>query len=268
MTMPMTLRLALVQADTRWHDPAGNRELYGAQVRRLAPDCDLVVLPETFLSGFSNDAAALAEGMDGENVRWLASLAAECQVVVAGSLVIKAEDGRAVNRFIWMPPDGQAVIYDKRHLFRMANEHERYAPGAQRPIIEFGGLRIFPAVCYDLRFPVWLRNRLGPGGRMEYDLLLLVANWPKPRRQHWRTLLQARAIENLAYVAAVNRVGSDGNQIDYAGDSAVIDFLGQPMVELGGQPQAAIVELDRAPLDAHRQRFPAQMDADRFSADW
>lgn len=264
----MTLRLALIQADTRWHDAPGNRELYGTEVRRLAAQADVLLLPETFLSGFSNDAAAVAEGMDGEGIAWLRALAAECAVVIAGSLVIKGSDGRAVNRFVWMPPDGELVIYDKRHLFRMAKEHERYAPGEHRPIIEYKGFRIFPAVCYDLRFPVWLRNRVDENGQLEYDLMLLVANWPKPRREHWRTLLRARAIENLAYVAAVNRVGTDGNQIDYAGDSAVIDFLGQPVVELGAQPQSVVVEIDRAPLDAHRKRFPAQMDADEFQADW
>ncbi len=264
----MSLRLALIQADTRWHDSRGNRELYGTEVRRLAAQADVLLLPETFLSGFSNDAAAVAEGMDGEGIAWLKALAADCGVVIAGSLVIKGSDGRAVNRFVWMAPDGELVIYDKRHLFRMAKEHERYAPGEQRPIIEYKSFRILPAVCYDLRFPVWLRNRVAENGQLEYDLMLLVANWPKPRREHWRTLLRARAIENLAYVAAVNRVGTDGNQIDYAGDSAVIDFLGQPMVELGSQPQSVVVALDRAPLDAHRKRFPAQMDADEFQADW
>ena len=264
----MSLRLALIQADTCWHDAPANRALYGAEVRRMVGAADVVLLPETFLSGFSNDAAAVAEGMDGEGVAWLRELAAECGLVVAGSLVIRGADGRAVNRFIWMPPDGHAVIYDKRHLFRMAGEHQRYAPGTTRPVISFRGFRILPAVCYDLRFPVWLRNRVGADGALEYDLMLLVANWPRPRREHWRTLLRARAIENLAYVAAVNRVGTDGNQIDYAGDSAVIDFLGQPLVELGAQPQAVIVELTREGLDAHRQRFPAQMDADGFSADW
>ncbi len=189
-------------------------------------------------------------------------------MVIAGSLVIKGNDGRAVNRFVWMAPDSPAIIYDKRHLFRMAKEHERYAPGERRPIIEYKGFRILPAVCYDLRFPVWLRNRVDANGQLEYDLMLLVANWPKPRREHWRTLLRARAIENLAYVAAVNRVGTDGNKIDYAGDSALIDFLGQPMVELGAQPQSVVVEINRAPLDAHRKRFPALMDADQFDADW
>jgi predicted amidohydrolase len=167
-----------------------------------------------------------------------------------------------------MPPGGELVWYDKWHLCRMAGEHDRYTPGERRPIIRYRGFRILPAVCYDLRFPVWLRNRVLADGSFEYDLMLLVANWPKPRREHWRTLLRARAIENLAYVAGVNRVGMDGNKIEYAGDSAVIDFLGQSLVELGQQAQQARVEIDLAALQAHRMRFPAQQDADRFEAGW
>jgi predicted amidohydrolase len=263
-----TLRLSLVQSDTRWHDAAANRELYGHEVRRAAGQTDVVILPETFLSGFSNDAAALAEGMNGESMRWLSALAAETGVVICGSLVLQDEHSNAVNRFVWMPPGGELVWYDKWHLFRMAGEHDRYTPGERRPIIRYRGFRILPAVCYDLRFPVWLRNRVLADGSFEYDLMLLVANWPKPRREHWRTLLRARAIENLAYVAGVNRVGMDGNKIEYAGDSAVIDFLGQSLVELGQQAQQARVEIDLAALQAHRMRFPAQQDADRFEAGW
>lgn len=263
-----TLRLALVQADTRWHDPVANRELYGDQVRQAAAGADVVVLPETFLSGFSNEAIKLAEGMRGESMQWLRGLARETGVVVCGSLVLQDEQARPVNRFIWMPPDGHELHYDKRHLFRMAGEHERYAAGRLRPVIEYRGFRILPSVCYDLRFPVWLRNRVRADGSLEYDLMLVVANWPKPRREPWRTLLRARAIENLCYVAGVNRVGMDGNQIEYAGDSAVIDFLGQPLVELGQQAQRACVEIDLAALRAHRLRFPAQQDADRFGVEW
>ncbi|MCB1642670.1 MAG: amidohydrolase [Xanthomonadales bacterium] len=262
-----TLRLALVQADTRWHDPAANRELYAHQVRLAAPGADIVLLPETFLSGFSNDAIKLAEGMRGESMQWLRKLAQDTGVVICGSLVLQDEQGRAVNRLVWVGPQDEHH-YDKRHLFRMAGEHERYGAGAIRPIIEYKGFRILPSVCYDLRFPVWLRNRVQADGQLEYDLMLFVANWPKPRREHWRTLLRARAIENLAYVAAVNRVGIDGNQIEYAGDSAVIDFLGQPLVELGQQAQRASVEIDLAALRAHRHRFPAQQDADSFGATW
>jgi predicted amidohydrolase len=165
-----------------------------------------------------------------------------------------------------MRPDGSFEIYDKRHLFRMAGEHERYAGGARRLIVELNGWRICPMVCYDLRFPVWTRNRRDEraAAGMDYDLILFVANWPAPRRQAWRTLLRARAIENLSYCLGVNRVGVDGNDLPYAGDSAVLDPLGEPLVDLGAQEQVVTVRLDPAVLLAHRERFPAWMDADAF----
>ncbi|TLY50139.1 MAG: amidohydrolase, partial [Gammaproteobacteria bacterium] len=173
---------------------------------------------------------------------------------------------RCVNRLVWMRPDGSFETYDKRHLFRMAKEHERYAGGEQRLIVELNGWRICPMVCYDLRFPVWIRNRHGKheSDRFDYDLSIFVANWPSPRREPWRTLLRARAIENLCYVVGVNRVGIDGNDLSYSGDSAAVDFVGAPLVELGAQEQVITVALDAQALAAHRERFPAWMDADEF----
>jgi predicted amidohydrolase len=262
---PSLLRVSLVQGATRWHDAAANRDYYGGLVRSLRGQSDLVILPETFLSGFTTDTLGQAEPMDGEGVRWLRALAVEVDAVVTGSLVIR-EGQKCVNRLIWARPDGSCEFYDKRHLFRMAGEHERYADGKQRLIVELNGWRICPQVCYDLRFPVWLRNRHDPGiGRFDYDLILFVANWPAPRRNAWSTLLQARAIENLSYCIGVNRVGEDGNGIAYAGDSAAIDFLGKPLALLGAQEQIVTVSLDPAALSAFRQRFPAWMDADAFS---
>jgi predicted amidohydrolase len=165
-----------------------------------------------------------------------------------------------------MRPDGTHVQYDKRHLFRMAGEHERYAGGNERVVVELAGWRICPLVCYDLRFPVWSRNRYDRAAeRFDYDLLVYVANWPSARRHPWRSLLPARAIENLSYCVGVNRVGIDGNDLHYAGDSMALDFVGQPLVELGAQEQVVTVVLDRAQLAAHRQRFPAWMDADEFT---
>jgi omega-amidase len=260
-----TLNISLVQGATRWHDAPANRAYYGELVRRVAAHSDLVVLPETFLSGFSNDTKASADTMDGPGLAWLRELAGEAEAVITGSLAIREGDS-VYNRLIWMKPDGSFLQYDKRHLFRMAGEHHRYGGGNQRLVVELKGWRILPQVCYDLRFPVWLRNRRredAPGG-MDYDLALFVANWPAPRRGPWRTLLRARAIENLAYVIGVNRVGVDGNDLPYAGDSAVIDPLGEALVELGAQEQAVTVRLDPAPLHAHRERFPAWMDADDF----
>jgi predicted amidohydrolase len=263
-----TLNVTLVQGATRWHDAPANREYYGALVRSVAGRSDLIVLPETLLSGFSNDTRASAEDMDGEGVAWMRTLAGEVNAVVTGSLAIREGD-KVYNRLIWARPDGSYAQYDKRHLFRMAGEHTRYGGGTQRLIVELKGWRILPQVCYDLRFPVWLRNRRleSAAGGMEYDLALFVANWPAPRRQPWRTLLRARAIENLAYVVGVNRVGVDGNELPYAGDSAVIDAVGEALAELGAQEQVVTVAIDPAPLLQHRERFPAWMDADAFTLD-
>jgi omega-amidase len=259
------LRVSLVQADTIWHEPAANRAMYGELIAPLAGRTDLVLLPETFTSGFSNEALASAEDMDGPTVAWIRDQARQLDAVVTGSVQIR--DGQGVyNRLLWATPDGGLKHYDKRHLFRMAKEHERYAAGRERLTVELKGWRVCPLVCYDLRFPVFIRNRYGVEApeRFDYDLLLFVANWPSPRRYAWQTLLRARAIENLSYVAAVNRVGTDGNGHAYSGDSAALDFLGQPLLEFGAQPQVATTTLPAAALAAHRERFPAQLDADRF----
>lgn len=259
------LRVSLVQGDTIWHDPEANRAMYAAMCAPLAGRTDVVILPETFTSGFSNEAIAQAEGMDGPTLPWMQALARSLDAAVTGSVQIRTEAG-VYNRLFWVQPDGEVFHYDKRHLFRMANEHERYAAGRDRLVVEWKGWRICPLVCYDLRFPVFIRNRFGvdAADRFDYDLVLFVANWPAPRRMAWRTLLHARAIENLAYVAAVNRVGSDGNGIAYHGDSLVVDFLGQPLADLALVPQVATVNLSAEALAQHRERFPAQLDADRF----
>ena len=261
------LKVSLVQGATRWHDASANRDYYGALVRQ-ARGSDLIVLPETLLSGFSNDTRVSAETMDGEGVAWLLALATEVRAVLCGSVAIREND-IVYNRLLWVRPDGSFAQYDKRHLFRMAGEHTRYGGGSERLIVELKGWRILPQVCYDLRFPVWLRNRrlATAAGGMDYDLAVFVANWPALRRQPWRTLLRARAIENLSYVVGVNRVGVDGNEIAYAGDSAVIDPLGEALMELGTQEQVTTVTLDPLALLAHRERFPAWMDADGFSLD-
>ncbi|HZP68019.1 MAG TPA: amidohydrolase [Rudaea sp.] len=258
------LRVSLVQGATRWHDLPGNRRYYGELVRPLAGSTDLVVLPETFTSGFTNETLGNAETMQGESLVWLKGLAADTGATITGSMVVR-EGERCFNRLVWMRPDGTFELYDKRHLFRMAKEHERYGGGERRLVVELAGWRICPMVCYDLRFPVWIRNRYDrTAERFDYDALIFVANWPSARRYAWSTLLRARAIENLSYCVGVNRVGIDGNELHYSGDSAVVDFLGQPLVELGAQEQVVTTVLDPAPLLAHRERFPAWMDADDF----
>ena len=260
------LRVSLVQGDTRWHDPEGNRRMYAGLIAPLAGATDLVVLPETFTSGFSNEALAQAEGMDGPTVGWMREQAARLGAVVTGSVQLRVGGG-VFNRLLWATPEGGLHHYDKRHLFRMAREHERYAAGRDPITVELKGWRIRPLVCYDLRFPVFIRNRFGheAAGRFDYDLLLFVANWPAPRRHAWQTLLRARAIENLSYVVGVNRAGTDGNGIAYSGDSAALDFLGMPLLELDEKPQVATAVLSGAKLAEHRERFPAQLDADRFT---
>ncbi|AVP97983.1 amidohydrolase [Ahniella affigens] len=259
------LRVSLIQAATVWHDADANRALYGKLIRGLKGQTDLIVLPETFTSGFSNDAIHRAESMQGETVAWLRQKAAEVGAVITGSVVMR--DGESVfNRLLWASPDGDVQHYDKRHLFRMAKEHERYAAGKERLIVSLHGWRICPLVCYDLRFPVFMRNGrdADQAGGMHYDLLLFVANWPAPRRHPWRTLLRARAIENLCYVVGVNRVGRDGNELDYAGDSAVIDMVGEALVDCGSEPIVVTQTLSWSKLQGHRDRFPAWMDADAF----
>ena len=264
------LRVSLVQGDTRWHDPAANRDHYAALVAPLAGATDLVILPETFTSGFSNDAIGQAEGMDGPTVAWIRERARALDAAVTGSVQLRVDAGdgatRVCNRLLWATPDGGLAHYDKRHLFRYAGEHQRYAAGRERLCVEWKGWRINPQVCYDLRFPVFCRNRhdVERPGQLDFDLQIFVANWPSARAHAWKTLLRARAIENLCYVAAVNRVGTDGNGLAYDGDSAAIDFLGQAQVQAHGREQVLTTALSAIALAAHRERFPAMLDADAF----
>lgn len=263
------LRVSLVQGDTVWQDPEANRRKYGELIAPLAGATDLVLLPETFTSGFSNEVQG-AEGMEGPTVAWIREQAERLGAVVCGSVQIRdlrADGSEGVfNRLLWATPEGALRQYDKRHLFRMAKEHERYAGGRQRLTVALKDWRVCPLVCYDLRFPVFIRNRFDneAAGRFDYDLLVFVANWPSARRYAWQTLLRARAIENLCCVAAVNRAGRDGNDIDYSGDSVALDELGMPILELGTGEQVATATFSAAALARHRERFPAQLDADAF----
>jgi len=259
------LRISLVQGATLWHDPAGNRDYYGDLVAPLRGITDVVLLPETFTSGFSNDATGNAETMDGPTVEWMRAQSRALDAAVCGSVQLRVGDG-VFNRLLWATPDGELRHYDKRHLFRYAREHERYAAGRERLTVEWKGWRICPLVCYDLRFPVYSRNRFDVErpGALDYDLLLYVANWPAARAYPWKTLLRARAIENLCYVAGLNRIGTDGNGLAYAGDSAVIDFLGHPVSECTDEEVVVTTTLLASELAAHRERFPAMLDGDAF----
>ena len=253
------LTLALVQTELAWEDAAANRTELGRQLDTIV-DADVAVLPEMFSTGFSMASETLAEPMDGPTISWLRERAHSDNRVICGSFIARDGD-RCYNRFVWMRPDGTCEVYDKRHLFRMADEHRHYAEGAVRLTVEHAGWRICPLVCYDLRFPVWSRA----AGTI--DLYLYVANWPARRDAHWRTLLAARAIENQAYVAGVNRVGVDGNGLEYCGSSLAVDFSGNLLSDLGATPGIQTVRLARAGLEEWRTAFPAHLDADRYSID-
>lgn len=261
------LRTTLVQCDLRWEEPEANCRLLEEQLGELdGRETDLIVLPEMFSTGFTMNSRKMAEPMaQSRAVTWLSDQAQQRNCVVTGSVAI-VEEGEYFNRLVWARPDGSLASYDKRHLFRMAGEHERYAMGHERVIVTLKGFRLLLTVCYDLRFPVWLRQSPGPDEHFEYDAIVCVANWPAPRRHPWRTLLQARAIENLCPVIGVNRVGEDANGRHYSGDSMLVDFKGEAIID---EPQdSAFIKtatLDRGALEAFREKFPAWRDADHFT---
>lgn len=254
------MRLTIVQTDLIWEAPDDNRVRLGHLLAPLTGQTDLVVLPEMFTTGFSMNAPALAEPMDGLTVRWLQQQAAQLNAAVVGSFICREKE-RFYNRLIAALPDGVLHGYDKRHLFGLGREDQTYTAGKQRLIFEWKGWRICPLICYDLRFPVWSRQ---PSDAPPYDLLLYVANWPARRAQHWRALLPARAVENQCYAAAVNIVGTDGNGLEYQGDSGVWDFGGQAFCLLTYQKGVFTVELCREALRQYRQQLPFLQDADRF----
>jgi len=251
------LTVTLIQTSLDWHDAGANRARFDGLIAGIDESTDLIVLPEMFTTGFTMDSERYAESMDGDTVNWMQLVAKDFGATLCGSLIIEA-DGCFYNRLIWMPPDGPIGWHDKRHLFRMVGEHEHFSPGRQRSIFELNGWRICPLVCYDLRFPVFSR------GIDAFDLLIYIANWPQARRSAWRTLLPARGVENLCYTLGVNRIGSDGNGIAYAGDSMVSDFFGNPNVDCGGDEKIITTRLDGSALQRYRKKFPAHLDADRY----
>jgi predicted amidohydrolase len=259
------LRVALVQTDLHWQDKTANLALLEEKIWSLKNTCDLIVLPEMFPTGFSMESAALAEPMNLQVHKWMKQLAAQTGAVITGSAII-SEGGNFYNRLLWVAPTGSTQTYDKRHLFRMANEDASFAAGAQLPVFELKGWKICPQICYDLRFPVWARNQW-KAGEAAYDLLFYVASWPAARVSAWDALLPARAIENLSYSIGVNRVGIDGNQIPYNGHSAVYDFKGEKLLDLGEQDQVRVISLDSKALEEYRSKFPAWKDADPFTLD-
>ena len=263
MAQKPDLRVALVQTDLHWQDKTANLAMLEEKIWSLKNSCDLIVLPEMFPTGFSMDSATLAEPMNLQVHKWMKQLAAQTGSVITGTVII-SEGGKYYNRLLWVAPDGHTQSYDKRHLFRMANEDASFAPGEQLPIFSLKGWKICPQICYDLRFPVWVRNRWTEGNAA-YDLLFYVASWPAARISAWDALLPARAIENLSYTFGVNRVGIDGNQIAYNGHSAAYDFKGETLVNLKDQDQIQVITLNYTALEEYRSKFPAWKDADNFT---
>ena len=253
------LSVTLLQNDLFWENPEANRQQFETTINRLTKPTDLLVLPEMFTTGFSMNAPALAESMEGTTVSWLSEMANRTQAAITGSLIIKEKD-QYFNRLIWAEPNGTIQFYDKRHLFRMAQENAIYSAGKTRLTVTWKGWNICPLICYDLRFPVWSRQV----PEKPYDLLLYVANWPEKRALAWRTLLAARAIENLSYCIGVNRTGKDQNGVSYNGNSGVCMPQGEAFY-LPPNPEIIHTQtLSYQDLQTFRKQFPANLDADPF----
>ena len=260
-----TLTVTTIQPDLQWEDKSANLRRLEEKIDGIAEHTELVILPEMFGTGFSMRPELLAEPMEGPTIAWMRAIAARKKIILTGSVIIE-EEGKYFNRLIWMLPNGQYGYYDKRHRFAYAGENEHYSAGNKRLIASVKGWKILLLVCYDLRFPVWSRQA-SQDDKLEYDLIIYVANWPERRSHAWKTLLQARAIENQSYVVGVNRVGDDGNKIYHSGDSMIIDPLGETLYHGVGKEEVFTLTLEKEKLDAIRERFPFWKDADRFHID-
>ncbi|MFA0961443.1 amidohydrolase [Roseivirga sp. BDSF3-8] len=258
------LKISLIQTPLHWHNTEANLNTLEEKIWQIEDKADLIILPEMFNSGFTMKAEEVAEVMNLTSFRWMKQMAAQSGAVVTGSVVIRDGEG-FFNRLIWMRPDGSFETYDKRHLFRMADEHHTYTAGKKRLVCELKGWKICPMICYDLRFPVWSRNLSDREGKMAFDLLLYVANWPAPRVGAWDILLKARAVENLCYTAGVNRIGEDGNGVPYSGHSGVYDPKGETVIFMEDREDVATVTLSGSELQRYRDKFPAYLDADDFT---
>lgn len=256
------LTVSYLQTALYWEDRSANREMLWKKMRQLPP-CHVIVLPEMFDTGFTMEPHQIKEQTEKHTLSWMKGSAKELNAAICGSIAVK-ELGRYYNRFLWVEPDGKVITYDKKHLFRMGREPEHYSPGNSKVIITYKGWKILPLVCYDLRFPVWARNQR-KNKVFTYDLLICIASWPASRSLVWKTLLQARALENQAYCVGVNRIGEDQNGLSYSGDSIVLDAKGQPVersapwLEHNGIAKLSIKE-----LNDFREKFPVSLDWDPF----
>lgn len=264
-----TLSVTTIQSDLFWEDKSANLDMFTRKIESLKEPVEVVILPEMFSTGFSMHPAKLAETMEGSTVDWMKKIAASKKIILTGSIIVE-EGGSYYNRLLWVQPDGRLGYYDKRHLFAFAGEDQHYTGGNKRLIASVKGWKINLQVCYDLRFPVWARQSqlpYGDGLTPEYDVLIYVANWPEKRSLAWKTLLQARAIENQCYVIGVNRVGNDGNAIYHNGDSMIIDPLGSVLYHQAGEEDIFTCMLEKEKLEEVRQKFPFWKDADNFLID-
>lgn len=263
----------LIQTTLHWEDKKANLQMLEEKINSIKEKTQVVILPEMFSTGFSMKPEQLAETMQGETAQWMKRVAAEKKIILTGSIIIE-EGGAYFNRLIWMLPNGQYGFYNKRHLFAFAEEDKHYTAGTERFIASVNGMKINLMVCYDLRFPVWARQTSPPAplqqswrgdqAELEYDVLIYVANWPERRSTAWKTLLQARAIENQGYVIGVNRVGNDGNNIYHSGDSMVISPLGEILYHKKDEEDISTITLSKDDLAEVRRKFQFWRDADDF----
>lgn len=273
MLLPVmsTLTITTIQTNLYWEDKAANLSMLEQKIGQIGQRTEVVILPEMFSTGFSMKPELLAETMEGDSIAWMKRIAAQQRIILTGSLILE-EGGHYYNRLVWMLPNGQYGYYDKRHLFAYAGEHEHYTPGRKRLIASVKGWKINLQVCYDLRFPVWARQATplappaegAPEQGPEYDILVYVANWPERRNHAWKTLLQARAIENQSYVVGVNRVGKDGNDIYHSGDSMVVDPMGEIVYTKAHEEDIHTLTLHKEKLEEVRHKLPFLDDADNF----
>lgn len=246
-------RITLIQRNIEWLNIDAN--LTSVETMLEGVNTDVVVLSEMFQTGFATNPTNVAD--NGKTLEWMLQMATRLDAAIVGSCAVKVGD-EFRNRMYFVKPTGEVEYYDKWHLFSVGDETRYYSPGHERKVVEWRGVRYLLAICYDLRFPVWSRQR------GDYDAIIYVAAWPTPRRQVWRTLLQARAIENQAYVVGVNRIG-DEPTLNYSGDSMVVDYYGRTVVDCSADECVANVELDVSGVNAFRDKFNVGVDADDFT---
>jgi predicted amidohydrolase len=250
------LIITLIQTNPVWENINDNLALFDQKIKDIREKTDLIILPEMFTTGFSMNASNLAQDLNGYSIDWLQKISNKINADIVGSIIFKNND-QYFNRLLWVKPDGRLFTYDKKHLFRFAGEEKVYSAGIENITVELKGWKIRPFICYDLRFPAWTRNI-----NNQYDIALFIANWPEKRSMHWKSLLQARAIENQCYVIGVNRVGNDGNDLFYSGDSSVIDPLGKIIFQKHEEECTYTTALSFNTLENYRKAFPAWMDSD------